>query len=103
MTEKKAPLKSTISKAAYDKDNCVRVTMKLNRATDAPVLTMLASVPSMSGYIRSLILADIEKNHPDMLKVEWFDKGENQAMRHALPKLKDTLIRHNKFAPKEKA
>lgn len=96
----KQPKKSTISQAKYDADNCVRVTMKLNRNTDAAVLTMLASVPSMSGYIRGLILEDIQKNHPEMLKAERFSKGEKMSLQHPTPKPHETLIRQKKTSKK---
>lgn len=94
----KQPKKSTVSQAKYDADNAVRVTMKLNRGTDAAILTMLASVPSMSGYIRGLILEDIRKNHPEMLKVERFTKGEKMSLNHPTPKLHETLIRRKKIS-----
>ena len=97
MTEKKPPLKSTISQQKYDASNCVRVNMKLNRTTDAAVLTMLSSVPSMSGYIRSLILEDIRLHHPEMLQVERFAQGEKMAVNHPTPKQQETLIRKKKI------
>ena len=99
MTQKQ-PKKSTVSQAKYDADNCVRVTMKLNRTTDAAALTMLASVPSMSGYIRGLILEDIRKNHPEMLTVERFSSGEKMSVQHPIPKPQETLIRKKKISKK---
>ena len=94
----KQPKRSTVAQTKYDTDNCVRVTMKLNRGTDAAILTMLASVPSMSGYIRGLILEDIRKNHPEMLKVERFTNGEKMSLNHPTPKPHETLIRRKKIS-----
>lgn len=90
--EKKSPLKSTVAQQKYDSTNCVRVTMKLNRRTDAAILSLLSEVPSMSGYIRSLILSDIEKNHPEHLRADHFSQGDKMAMGHPTPRLGDTLI-----------
>ena len=90
--EKKSPLKSSLRQQRYDSENCVRVTMKLNRRTDAAILSMLSKVPSMSGYIRSLILADIEKNHPDYLMADRFAQGDKMSMGHPTPRQEDTLI-----------
>lgn len=98
MAEKKPPLKkNTIRQQKYDASNCVRVNMKLNRTTDAAVLTMLSLVPSMSGYIRGLILEDIQNNHPEILNVERFTQGEKMAVNHPTPKQQETLIRKKKI------
>lgn len=86
------PKGSTLRQAKYDVANSVRVTMKLNRRTDAAILSMLAEVPSMSGYIRSLILADIERNHPEHLQADRFDRGDKMSMGHPTPRPEDTLI-----------
>ena len=82
------PKKSTVSKAKYDAANSVRITMKLNRRTDAPILARLKAVPSMSGYIRQLILADIELNAPHLLDAEPLGKSTDgkQSLHKPTPK-----------------
>lgn len=86
------PKSSTLRQTKYDIANSVRVTMKLNRTTDAAILSMLSEVPSMSGYIRSLILADIKENHPEHLRADRFDQGDKMSMGHPTPGPEDTLI-----------
>ncbi len=51
--------------AKYDKDNTVRVSLKLNRNTDSDVLGKLSEVESKQGYIKDLIRKDMEG------KVDW--------------------------------
>lgn len=53
------PLKATVQKAKFDKENCRRLQLKLNLRTDADILVQLDKQPSMQGYIRALIRADI--------------------------------------------
>lgn len=53
--------------ARYDATHTVRVALKLNRETDADILAKLDTEPSKQGYIKALIRADIEKNHPGIL------------------------------------
>lgn len=45
----------------YDKENTVRVTIKLNKKYDADIIEKLNSEPSKQGYIKALIRADIRK------------------------------------------
>lgn len=82
------PKQETITKARFDAANTVRIAMKLNRRTDAPILARLQGMPSMSGYIRQLILEDIRKNAPDILNTEPFPKSETgqQSLGKATPK-----------------
>lgn len=47
--------------ARYDAENAVRISLKLNRKTDADILARLEAMPSKQGYIKGLIRADIEK------------------------------------------
>ena len=65
-----------IIKAKYDAANTVRLNLKLNRRTDAPILARLQAVPSMSGYIRQLILEDIKRNAPKFMDAEPLPKSE---------------------------
>lgn len=85
------PKKSSISKAKYDAVNCIRVTVKLNRRTDASIIARLDTVPSMSGYIRSLILADIRQNAPAFLSVDAYDldTGGKQSLKKTSPSYAD--------------
>lgn len=46
----------------YDRENIVRLSMKLNKKTDADILERLGNVPSKQGYIKSLIRKDIAKD-----------------------------------------
>ena len=45
--------------ARYDAKNTVRFAMKLNTTTDAEIIAKLRSVPSIQGYIKQLIKADL--------------------------------------------
>ena len=85
------PKKETLYKAKYDSANSVRVTVKLNRRTDAPLLARLETVPSMSGYIRSLILADIRQNAPEFLSVDPYELATDgkQSLKKTSPSYSD--------------
>lgn len=52
--------------AKYDSKNCKLYTMKLNKQTDKDIITRLSAVPSMQGYIKQLIRADIKKEEQTM-------------------------------------
>lgn len=85
--------KATERQYKYDARNCVRINMKLNVTTDAAILTKLSSVPSMSGYIRSVILEDIRRNDPELLKVTRFEKNpDNLNLGKMTPRPLDTFI-----------
>ena len=85
--------KATERQYKYDAQNCVRVSMKLNVTTDAAILTKLSRVPSMSGYIRSVILEDIRRNDPDLLAVKRFAKdADSVSLGRISPAPEDTLI-----------
>jgi hypothetical protein len=58
------PKKSTISHSRYDSANCRTYGLKLNKKTDADIISKLASVPSMQGYIKQLIRDDIARTCP---------------------------------------
>lgn len=47
------------AKERYDAKTAVRISLKLNKGTDADILQQLEKVPSKQGYIKSLIRADI--------------------------------------------
>ena len=71
MEEKKKYKHSTASpahtKAAikYNKACTVQYPFRLNIKTDEDIIKRLSEVPSMAGYIKQLIRADIEKNPTD--------------------------------------
>ena len=44
----------------YDAKTAKGIYLKLNKGTDQDILEKLASVPSMQGYIKALIRADIK-------------------------------------------
>ncbi len=54
--------KKTTAKERYDARTAVRISLKLNKGTDADVLQRLEEVPSKQGYIKTLIRADIAKD-----------------------------------------
>ena len=54
------PTKQTIAQAKYDAKNCKNYHFKLVIKSDQDIIDKLKSVPSMQGYIKQLIRADIE-------------------------------------------
>ena len=56
MTVSKAQLRA---QAKYDKDNTVQVKLKLNKKTDADIISRLAAADNQQGYIKELIRSDI--------------------------------------------
>ena len=48
-------------RAAWDKENTVRTSIKFNKHTDADIIEKIQRVPSVSGYIKALIRADIKR------------------------------------------
>lgn len=48
------------SKARWDKENTVVITMKLNKNQDADIIEKLNSVGNRQGYLKELIRADIK-------------------------------------------
>lgn len=45
----------------WQRENVVRITVKLNKHTDADILDKLETVKSKQGYIKALVRADINK------------------------------------------
>ena len=45
----------------YDRDHTVRISLKLNKGTDADILAWLEQQESKQGYIKSLIRKDMGK------------------------------------------
>lgn len=56
MTTSKAQLRA---QAKYDKDNTLQFKLKLNKKTDADIITRLSAADNIQGYIKELIRADI--------------------------------------------
>lgn len=54
----KAQMRAT---AKYTRENCVMLSLKLNKTTDADVLKKLNEVESKQGYIKQLIREDIKR------------------------------------------
>ena len=50
------------AQAKYDKANCVYVSLKLNRNTDAEVIEKLDKVSSKQRYLINLVKEDISRN-----------------------------------------
>ena len=53
--------KHTISQAKYDKEHRRTYGFRLHKEIDRDIIEKLDSVPSMQGYIKSLIRADITR------------------------------------------
>lgn len=49
----------------YQRNKCTIISVKLINTSDADVIDKLNSVPNKSGYIKSLIRADIAKEQPN--------------------------------------
>ena len=60
MTASKAQLRA---QAKYDKDNTVQIKLKLNKKTDADLISWLDDISNKQGYIKELIRADILKDN----------------------------------------
>ena len=62
--EKEGIMTTEAQKAAvakYDKENTIRLSLKLNKTTDADILKKLEQVESKQGYIKELIRNDIRQ------------------------------------------
>lgn len=60
MTASKAQLRA---QAKYDKDNTVQVKLKLNKKTDADIISWLDDISNKQGYIKELIRLDIWRDN----------------------------------------
>ena len=52
---------TSINQAKYDAKHCRHYSLKYNLVLDEAVVKKLSSVPSVQGYIKQLILADLAK------------------------------------------
>lgn len=57
--------KHSVAQAKYDQAHCRFYGLKLNQETDAEIIKKLSSVPSMQGYIKQLIRADIARTRTE--------------------------------------
>ena len=57
MTASKAQVRAS---AKYDKANTKQFILKLNKTTDARIIAKLEAVENRQGYMKSLIIKDIE-------------------------------------------
>lgn len=71
------PTTRSISQARYDKTNTRHYGFKLNVKTDADIIDQLSKQPSLQGYIKTLIRADIAAN------------GGTQEVEHSCPSSED--------------
>lgn len=62
MPETKSQAKYTAYKTAWDRENTKQYKLKLNKNTDADLITWLDSIENKQSYLKDLIRADIEKN-----------------------------------------
>lgn len=46
---------------AYEQENTQQIRLKLNRKTDADILSWLFSLPNKQGYIKELIRKDMKR------------------------------------------
>lgn len=60
MTTSKAQLRA---QEKYDKDNTVQVKLKLNKKTDADLISWLDDISNKQGYIKDLIRSDILRDN----------------------------------------
>ena len=62
--------------AAYDKEHTTRVNLKLNNKTDADIIQRLHEVPSIQGYIKTLIRNDMMIEEDDTMMTAYHIKSE---------------------------
>ena len=53
------------AKIAWNAEHTTVITLKLNKRTDADILSKLASVPNRQGFIKAVIRREIEKDQPE--------------------------------------
>lgn len=100
MSEKNSVKKSTITQQKYDAKNAIHIGIKLNIVTDAPILAKLHQVPSMAGYIRSVLMEDVRKNNPELMKISRFEKERDGiSFGRVPPNPSETLIIENSTSP----
>lgn len=78
--------------AAYDKANTTRINLKLNNRTDADIIQRLHEVPSIQGYIKSLIRNDMtQKEDATMTRSEIITKNYNAIRETMIAKYRAVL------------
>ena len=85
--------KHSIAQRKYDEKNTIHIGIGLNTKTDAPILAKLYQVPSMSGYIRSVLFDDIRRNSPELMEITQFVKDKDSiSFGRTSPNPSETLI-----------
>lgn len=56
----------------YEKNNCTRVSIKLNNKKDADIIDLLGRITNKQGYIKALIKGDM-MTPSGLNKFEYFD------------------------------
>ena len=96
--------KHTVIQNKYDSQNSIRISLNLNTKTDAPILAKLHQVPSMSGYIRSVLFEDIRQNNPELMKITRFEKSSDSvSFGRPSPNPSDTFILPSSNSPSNPA
>lgn len=62
MPDAKSQAKYTAYKTAWDRENTKQYKLKLNKNTDADLITWLDSIENKQSYLKDLIRADMDKN-----------------------------------------
>ena len=62
MPEAKSQAKYTAYKTAWDRENTKQYKLKLNKNTDADLITWLDSIENKQSYLKDLIRADMDKS-----------------------------------------
>lgn len=57
----KARLALNRARDRYDRENTRQIKIKLNRKTDADILSKLEAEPNVQGYIKRLVREDIQR------------------------------------------
>ena len=52
----------------YEKDNLRQIRLKINRKTEPELLEWIEKQDNIQGYIKRLIMDDMESNRPDILE-----------------------------------
>lgn len=58
----KSQAKYTAYKTAWDRENTKQYKLKLNKNTDADLITWLDSIENKQSYLKDLIRADMDKS-----------------------------------------
>lgn len=51
---------------AYNREHTVTILLRFNKKTDQDIIERMNTVGNKVAYVKRLIRADLEKNHPDI-------------------------------------